>query len=343
MERVTITRKQLFDEVWRTPLLQLANKYAISDVGLRKLCIKRNIPLPKAGHWSKSKFGKGPKQPKLPIDSNYSNEIEINLRGENDLYIPNSNPLIQRQKEIEHSGVQLKIDKDFRKADPLIRKTKKHLESSPNYRSRSADEKYYQMRNETLSINTSKEQQNRALLIMDRVIKLVKERGHSVEVKNGVGFIVIDGESIDVRMREKHNASYEETNYSWKNRVLTPSGKLIFQMEFEYRCKELMDKKLALEDQISKIVASLEVRAEELKTDRICREADRIKREEQIRLDEIEKAKEMEEQRKTEELFQEFENWKRAKEMKQFIKEISNKRSKHWQDWATLKVESLLK
>ena len=50
MERVTITRKQLFDEVWRTPLLQLANKYAISDVGLRKLCIKQNIPLPKAGH-----------------------------------------------------------------------------------------------------------------------------------------------------------------------------------------------------------------------------------------------------------------------------------------------------
>jgi hypothetical protein len=154
--------------------------------------------------------------------------------------------------------------------------------------------------------------------------------------------INIYGESIDVRMREKHNASYEETNYSWKNRILTPSGKLIFQMEFGYRCKEMMDKKLALEDQISKIVASLEVRAEELRMDRILREADRIKREEQIRLAEIEKAKEKEEQRKTDELFQEFENWKRAKEMEKFIQEVSNKRSKEWQAWATLKVKSLL-
>jgi hypothetical protein len=193
MDKITITRKQLFDEVWHTPLLQLANKYEISDVGLRKLCIRKNIPLPKSGHWSKAKFGKASKQPKLPVEPNFSNEIEINLRAETDLYIPNSNPIIQRQKEIELSGAELKIEKDFRKADPLIRKTKKHLESSPNYRSRSADEKYYQTRNETLSINTSREQQNRALLIMDRVIKLVKERGHSIEVKNGVGFIVIDG------------------------------------------------------------------------------------------------------------------------------------------------------
>lgn len=259
------------------------------------------------------------------------------------MYIPISNPIIQRQKEIEVSGVELKIEKDFRKADLLIRKTKKHLESSPNFRSRSADEKYYQTRNETLSINTSKEQQNRALLIMDRVIKLVKGRGHSVEVKNGVGFINICGESIDVRMREKHTASYEETNYSWKNRILTPSGKLILQMEFGYRCKEMMDKKLALEDQISKIVASLEVRAEELKMERIRREADRIKREEQIRLDEIEKAKEKQEQRKTQELFQEFENWKRSKEMMQFIVEMREFKSKEWLEWATLEVKKSFK
>jgi hypothetical protein len=191
MRKITLTRNELFDEVWSTPLLKLANKYAITDVGLRKLCIKQKIPLPKAGHWSKAKFGKAPKQPNLPISRDASNEIEINLRGENDLYIPSSNPIIKRQNEIELSGVELKIEKDFRKADPLIRKTKKHLESSPNYRSRSADEKYYQTRNETLSINTSKEQQNRALLIMDRVIKLVKERGYSIEVKNGVGFINI--------------------------------------------------------------------------------------------------------------------------------------------------------
>lgn len=58
MKQIILTRQELFNEVWSTPLLKLANKYAISDVGLRKLCIKQKIPLPKAGHWSKAKFGK---------------------------------------------------------------------------------------------------------------------------------------------------------------------------------------------------------------------------------------------------------------------------------------------
>ena len=51
---ITIGRKKLYEKVWSFPLTQLCKEYNLSDNGLRKVCIKHNIPLPVAGYWSKS-------------------------------------------------------------------------------------------------------------------------------------------------------------------------------------------------------------------------------------------------------------------------------------------------
>ncbi len=58
MDSIHFTRKELYDLVWKEPLLTLSKKYDISDVGLRKVCIRMKIPLPKAGHWQKLRHGK---------------------------------------------------------------------------------------------------------------------------------------------------------------------------------------------------------------------------------------------------------------------------------------------
>lgn len=58
MEKETITRQELYNLVWSFPMTTLSKKYAISDVGLRKICIRMNILMPQAGHWQKLKFGK---------------------------------------------------------------------------------------------------------------------------------------------------------------------------------------------------------------------------------------------------------------------------------------------
>lgn len=55
---IHFTRKELYDLVLKVPLLALSKKYDISDVGLRKVCIRMNIPLPKSGHWQKLRYGK---------------------------------------------------------------------------------------------------------------------------------------------------------------------------------------------------------------------------------------------------------------------------------------------
>ena len=58
MEEIKFTRKELYDLVWSSPLSVLAKKYNISDNGLRKNCIKMNIPLPETGYWQKLRYGK---------------------------------------------------------------------------------------------------------------------------------------------------------------------------------------------------------------------------------------------------------------------------------------------
>jgi len=40
------TRQELFELVWSMPMTKLSKQFELSDVGLRKICVKHQIPLP---------------------------------------------------------------------------------------------------------------------------------------------------------------------------------------------------------------------------------------------------------------------------------------------------------
>ena len=46
------SRQELFELVWSMPMIKLSKQFELSDVGLRKICVKRQIPLPLQGHWT---------------------------------------------------------------------------------------------------------------------------------------------------------------------------------------------------------------------------------------------------------------------------------------------------
>lgn len=58
-------REKLFEEVWTTPVTKLAKGYGLSDVGLRKICVVLDVPLPPRGYWAKLAAGKSIPQPAL--------------------------------------------------------------------------------------------------------------------------------------------------------------------------------------------------------------------------------------------------------------------------------------
>ena len=60
-------RERLYEEVWSEPVIVVAKKYGLSDVGLAKICKKLNIPRPGLGYWAKKAAAKPvAKPPPLP-------------------------------------------------------------------------------------------------------------------------------------------------------------------------------------------------------------------------------------------------------------------------------------
>lgn len=68
-----INREELYDMVWSRPVSQVAKELNISDIAVRKRCIRLNIPMPERGYWSKRNNGKETEIPVLPEYDKSSN------------------------------------------------------------------------------------------------------------------------------------------------------------------------------------------------------------------------------------------------------------------------------
>jgi hypothetical protein len=63
---IILKREELYEQVWKIPVTQLAKQFGISDVGLAKICKKLNVPRPPIGYWAKVEHGKKVGRPALP-------------------------------------------------------------------------------------------------------------------------------------------------------------------------------------------------------------------------------------------------------------------------------------
>ena len=52
-----LTRRELYDLVWSTPMMKLADRFELSGNGLAKLCVHHNIPVPERGYWQRKESG----------------------------------------------------------------------------------------------------------------------------------------------------------------------------------------------------------------------------------------------------------------------------------------------
>jgi hypothetical protein len=54
--------RPLYDLVWATPMVELAESFGLSEVGLAKICDRHRGPTPPPGYWAKKNAGKKVKQ-----------------------------------------------------------------------------------------------------------------------------------------------------------------------------------------------------------------------------------------------------------------------------------------
>jgi hypothetical protein len=55
-------RRQLYDLVWLKPMRDAAAELGMSDVGLKKLCLRHRVPVPPQGYWNRVNAGHRPRK-----------------------------------------------------------------------------------------------------------------------------------------------------------------------------------------------------------------------------------------------------------------------------------------
>ena len=263
MNKFIILRRELYNQVWSEPLTTVAKKYQTTDYALKTICKKYLIPIPKSGHWMKLKYGKSVIIEKF--EENYKGSSEISM-FENKNSITNSNkelsPISQLKIEIESDkNISLKVPDRLINPDSLIVSVKDALSKLQGYSSYGNRIKAW----DEINIHVTKEIMGRALRFMDTLIKAIKGRGHDVNIINRETYVLILDEKIKISCREKaKRVTVLSTSYNTTE--LRSTGVLTFNIDGFYP-KEWKDGKTMLEEQLSVIIAKLEMEGARLKAE----------------------------------------------------------------------------
>jgi hypothetical protein len=61
-----LSREQLYELVWKEPMLRIAERYGVSSSYMARVCTELRVPRPQRGYWAQLEVGKAPERPALP-------------------------------------------------------------------------------------------------------------------------------------------------------------------------------------------------------------------------------------------------------------------------------------
>lgn len=330
----TISRIKLYNLVWSEPLTALAKEFAISYHILEKLCKENDIPLPKAGHWMKAKFGKKVDRPPLPAMEGKDNEIHIGkLSG-----------LQIRIEQIKlHLRDELVIPQKLYSPIELVAAANKAMREKDGLHWR--DDGMVTSARHGLDIRVSMQNISRTCCFWNTLIKCVQLRGHDITI-GGRTYVKIHNESIGLSFREKTNRITEikDTRTSTKYK---PTGILSLQLD-SYPGKEWKDGRVRIELRLAEIIAQIELIGEQM-----AAEISKRQRKKEIEGEILRLKKELE-KRKQEEILQFKEvldksiRWRKAVDLREYLRiaEIKAKQENslteeftRWLKWAREKAD----
>ena len=261
MNTVKLTRKELYDLVWSKSMVALSKVYNISDNGLRKICIRMNIPLPTNGHWAKLQFAKKVTIKSLPMDQNVEDSISLSLRTEDDkLNVTQGSPRKQLLDEIQNDPkLSFTVSEKLNTKDPLILAAKLRLTGNEPRRSFNYQDTVECFRDE-LDIRVAPSNVKRALRFMDMMLRLLRGRGHGVIIKYDSTQAIVKGQELKMKFREKMKRVVVNDR-TWGNTEMHPTGVLSFSVE-GYGGKEWKDDKKPLESYLPEILVWMELKAD---------------------------------------------------------------------------------
>jgi hypothetical protein len=198
VQTVTLSREQLYEQVWTMPTTKVAKSYGFSDVMLTKICKRHHIPKPPLGYWAKIRHGYNIPRTPLPemADPNLQT-VQLHQRPQS-----HAAAITDADSKVTDDAAIVVPDR-LLAPHPLVKKTLEALKDA----TQDKDGIVLLPRNEEcLDVAVGKESSRRAMLLMDTLIKSLESRGCSVviSVENDkrVTSARVAGEKVQLRLRE---------------------------------------------------------------------------------------------------------------------------------------------
>lgn len=356
---VTFTTQELFEKVWETPVLKLAQEIGVSDVGLAKACRKAGISLPSRGYWAKQST-KRPPRPKPPTQTG---SISFQVLDRTSIPPPPEVPA-----KVKSVSTMLEVPQALADPHPLVGKWLKQAQSAKTHEGHLMTAGKHVLRS-----HISAAQVDRSALIFDTLIKASEARGQrwTITTHNETS-IEVDGEKLKLLLKERITRITipppppppPKRGVPWTPDFLPrvapqyewlPTGELSLQVEAD---TEYGTRKNWADTKTKKLEARLADVVDGLALIAISIKAMRAKRVEESRQSLIREARRLEramheesQRRLRHMLVKNSKSWQRAQELRAFIQatcEANRKSPEHvqeqtalWASWAAAQADML--
>jgi hypothetical protein len=342
-EERTLTRDQLYEDVWSRPVIQIAKDLGISDVALAKICRRLSVPLPPRGYWARIAAGRPARKPDLP-KTLPSAPTSHALR----VWRPPAEIVARQAPGGARTLPPIPVPATVENPHPLIRRTEVYLKRTgardPDATALPAEA--------VLDIAATPPCADRALKIMDTILKALEARGHTVGVRErapvaqaGSGgtvtsyetYALIRDEPVEFGLMERFDTieipapppsrSRESTSWSLPRplRERIPNGRLMLYIRAEYgdhRQSWTDGKRQALEACLASFVTALEDTAEFRRLQEIERQRKAVEAEAQHQRWVAEQERQARQKALVEDLEKRTARWFKVQEARQLIKAV---------------------
>lgn len=368
-QRNTYSRDKLHEEVWTEPVSTVAKRYGVSDVGLRKVCISLDVPLPPRGYWARKKAGQDVQVTPLPphegVDTKqglktYQEEQAITTLADKLSFLKENELLL-----LYRTCQTIAVSDEEKRLHPIVRSIKSEITEYTKKHKRDilanwAVDKWHRRPDDEPPFwrQLSPEILPRVYRIMDAIYTAIEQLGGKALIS---GAVQIRGEYVPFDINEgqltvahvvtpaeqKELDAYQKRSFfavkpNIRKYDYQPNGKLRIVM---WNGKQFRDtEQQPLESRLGEILISLYINSEDVRTERLRLEEQKRKEEEERRQRELRRERYNAEIEEVRALQNEASDYAIACQIRQYANAIAAKpdiseEEQQWVAWALEKAD----
>jgi len=329
-----LSRQHLYEAIWSEPVHTVAARYGISDVGLAKLCRRHSIPLPGRGYWQQIRAGQKMRRPPLPARAKTDPpDDRVILSPAAPSTAPDQPPKPQRPP-----APPIPVPETLGTPHRLVAQADRILRASEP----DAKGLLQAAGKRCLDIRVTPATLERALLIMDTLVKALGKRGCSVSVASEhpwATVATVQNETIEFLLEERikqvaHQPTpieeLEAKQFAWHPRKSdpAPSGDLRLHIAharwYGLPATWTDGKKGRLEQYLGEFVRGLEDVAEAIKKQRVQEEEAEHRREAERKREWKRQQQRYLDERRAAELKEQASRWREARDLREYVAALKN-------------------